>query len=92
MEEAAVQHAFNLLANAFHNHYAQDQNIRRSARQKTRRTLPGNAIQCPNRRARTHTQPDRQERRMCAGRRRIKVNVRQAVGLKQDVPLFLASM
>lgn len=39
-----------------------------------------------------HTQPDKQERGWLAGRRHIKVRVGQAVRLKQDIPLFLASM
>lgn len=39
-----------------------------------------------------HSQPDKQERSECTRRRHIKASVGQAVRLKQDVPLFLASM
>lgn len=46
------------------------------------------AVQISNRRAQT----DKQERSECKGCRHIKAGVGQAVALKQDVPLFQASM
>lgn len=40
----------------------------------------------------TQSHPDKQQRRERTRRRHIKARVGQAVGLKQDVPLFLACM
>lgn len=83
------RHSFNRLIDQFKNHFRfkfECQQRRNAHRNWTGHTSTQSRFQTV-----THN-PTNKKEASAHGRRHIKVSVGQAVSLKQDVPLFLASM